>query len=300
MKAQVRNLAWQNQPDDGDLAAGASVTVEVDVYDADVAGRRTVGPVGLVADAATGGVRTTLAPGEGDRREPLTLKPGEGQSVAATFALPDDDSLRGPARLVVVVPVEGLPALEIPIADPGRGGPRWVSDQPVLGQYLYGGVSQPIGPHDLVAIDPLGAALRASWGRFVVGIEASFTLLYQEALAGGPPGYGVSGLAQVTWQPWRWSIAPYVEGGGFLGRQKPPAAYPAPAQTIDVPRVGGGLLFTWGPRLGPASPLPFDRPLSPQRRSGGRLGYTRGFDLDVGTSGGAGGVGLWFERGTDL
>ena len=83
-------------------------------------------------------------------------------------------------------------------------------------------------------------------------------------------------------------------------RQNPPAAYRAPAQTIDVPRVGGGLVFTWGPRLGPASPLPFDRALSPQRRSGVRLGYTRWFNLDVGQPGGAGGLGLWFERGTDL
>jgi hypothetical protein len=293
VKAQVRRLSWAGQPESGGLAEGAQLGVEVDLYVADATRVFVVGPVRAEARPALGGPAVVLAPAEGETPGPMTLQPREGRTVWVTFDVPDADPPRGPQRLVVIVPVQGQPNLELAIADPVPGGPRWSAGR-VVGAYFFSGLAFAGSPR-LSVMEPLGFAARLARGRWVLGLGASYTFLYQEALAGGPPAHGVSLHAQVTWQPWTWRFAPYVEVGTFTGYQDPPPAYSMSARTLELPRVSAGVLLSLGKRLGETGALPFEHVLSPQRELGLRLGYTRWFN--TGERGGSGGVELSVERG---
>jgi hypothetical protein len=312
VKAQIRQIKWWRQPESGGLAEGASVAVEVDLYNAGPAGTFLVGPPRMEARPALGGPSVAFelreevgggfgVPSElsraayGDSAGPspgLVLAPGVGRTVRATFDVPQRDLPRGPQRLVVVVPVRGAPDLEIAVADPVPGGPRWPKGPPV-GVYAFskfGGV----GRLNLDAMEPVGLAVRMSRGRWIVGVGATATYLYRQELAGGPPAFGTSLHAQLTWQPWRWTIAPYVEAGTFLGFQEPPPAYFTPAHGLVLPRLSYGAVWTFGSRLGSAGALPFERPLSAQRVFGIRLGLTQWFNTNESS---ADGLEIVIERG---
>jgi hypothetical protein len=310
VKAQVRQIAWAAQAEDGDLFSGAQATVEIDLYNADPARTFVVGPPRLVGRQALGGPEITFQRVAADEAEPapggglvaatashaFTLKPHESRTVWAAFTAPDADRLRGTVHLSVVVPVDGQAALEIAIADPVPGGPRWRQDRPVAGGYTTGGLSFLWGTETTTVMEPIGLSYRMSHERWVIGIDARYAYLYQESLAGGPPSMGFSLLAQLSWQPWHGRIAPYMEAGSYTGREFPPSAYAqAGARLIELPRVGAGILIVSGPRLGGSGALPFDRPLSPQHRGALRVGYTRWFN--TGERGGTGGLQLSFETG---
>jgi hypothetical protein len=285
VKAQVRHIRWGAQPEGGSLDPGASVAVEVDLYNADRARPAVVGMPSLVAHPALGG-----PPVRFDIEEPMgpagTLAPGESRTIWATYTAPEDDCPRGPLKLVLVIPVEGQPSLEVVVADPVPGGSRWIAPRLPLAMYLFSSYASLRPRNDstgfganTTAFEPIGVAARVSLGQWVLGISESWANVYQEALAGGPPAFGFTSLAQLTWQPWLFPVAPYAEGGVLVGFQKSPQAYGDDTRTIAVPRVGLGLLLSFGaPRIGGTGPLPFDRPLARQRRYGLRVGATRWFN----------------------
>jgi hypothetical protein len=293
VKAQVRRVSWLGQPESGGLGEGAQLGVEVDLYVADATRVFVVDPVRVEARPALGGPALVLTSAGDATPGPMTLQPHEARTIWATFDLPDIDPPRGPQRLVVIVPVQGQPSLELAVADPVAGGPRWPAGR-VAGAYFFSALAFAGSPR-LSVMEPLGFAARLARERWVLGLGASYTFLYQEALAGGPPAHGVSLHAQVTWQPWTSRFAPYVEVGTFTGIQAPPPAYSMSARTLELPRVSAGVLLSLGKRLGEAGPLPFEHVLSPQRELGLRLGYTRWFN--TGEHGGSGGLELSVERG---
>lgn len=296
VKAQVRQIHWARQPESGGLDDEAHVAVDLDVYDADPTHTFAFGQPVLLATPAWGGpsLAFTLLKTEGAWK---TLAPGQAQTIRLHFAAPSAEPARGPQRLVLVVPVAGSVPLSITLADTGPDTPRWKAGS-VHGEYLFGGMSLLLSPrrNDFTIVEPFGIAGRRSWDRIVLGLGTSFGWVQQDALAAGPPALGLSMVAQLTWQPWRWHVAPYVEGGIFGGRENPPAAYyQAAVRWLALPRVGGGLLFTWGPHLSASGSLPFDRPPSPQRRSGFRFGYTHWFN--TGDAHGTDGYQFAFEQG---
>src|SRR5437870_2671846 len=78
-------------------------------------------------------------------------------------------------RLVLTVPADGLAPLEVAVADPAPGGPRWPAGR-VLGGYFCSGLSFAGSPR-LSALEPIGFAARVSRERWVLGLGASYTFL---------------------------------------------------------------------------------------------------------------------------
>jgi hypothetical protein len=302
VKAQVRRVVWADQPESGDLFGGAEVSAEVDLYDADPARTFVAGALRLEARPALGGPARALVPQGQETTEDaavpsnpneLVLRPHETRTLWVTFEVPEDDPPRGIQRLVVIVPISGQPDLELPIADPVAGGPRWRAGR-VRGLYAiskFGGV----GKLGLDAMEPVGFAVRFSRERWVLGFGGTLTYLYQQTFAGGPPAFGLSVHAQLTFAPWTSRFAPYVEVGSFNGFQDPPTGYTASRRGLELPRASLGVLVSFGGRLGATGALPFEHELSPQHVFGLRVAYTRWFN--TGEAGGSEGLEIGIERG---
>lgn len=297
VKIQVRHVEWALQPEDAELVPGAATAVELDLHDADARRSFVVRGVWLVARSVSGGDAVSVPPDTATSSwaSGIGLTPGETKTIRLVFNIPESPPVRGFVRLAVVVSVDGQPPLEVAIADPVAGGPRWRQSSPVAGSYFSSSFVDLGSTRNISVIEPFAFAYRRSFGRLVLGLTESWTYIHQDALAAGPPASGLSLLAHVSWQPWHWPVAPYVQAGAFGGAQAPPRAYHGSVDWVGLPRIGAGLLFMGGARLGSAGPLPFERPLSPQHRVGIRIGYARWFNM--GTAGGEDGIEFAFELG---
>jgi hypothetical protein len=284
--------------------------IELEVANTDPARAFAVGPPRLVAGSALGGPPFDFdledeglkqldreAAWKGatpDRR----VGPGATRVTRAKFLLKKNpDAPQGPYRITVVVPVEGQAPLELAIADPRPGGPRWGTPMQSPGAYVRGGWADMGGRNDAFqVIEPIGISGRRAFGRLVIGFDERFTFLYKtaDALSVADRATGLSFLANVAWEPWRFPVAPYLEGGVFVGFGPDPFEM-GRARWSAAPRVAGGLLLMQGSRLGSGSPLPFEAPTSPQRVFGMRIGYAHWFN--TGASGGTGGIEFAIEVG---
>ncbi|HVZ75455.1 MAG TPA: hypothetical protein VHJ20_23930 [Polyangia bacterium] len=301
VKMQVRHLSWSDQPEGEDLAPGATVEIELDVYDADATRSFSVGAPQLVGraqrDGATVEFEHVVDGGWFDLPvDPAVgvVRPHETRTLSAKFKVTSDDPPGGPLRLEVILPIAGQPALELAIADPATNQPRWRADGARVIAYAGSSVSFLSLAGGTYAFEPLTVAEVHAFGRWSFAMSQRFTYVYQEALAGGPPAFGGSLLARANWQPRTWATGFYAEGGAFFGIQHAPGAY---AQTaghwVTAPRVSAGL--RWGLGRFSVGSLPFDRPASTLRQAGIKLGYTRWFHVD--DRGGSGGLELAWEMG---
>jgi hypothetical protein len=284
---EARRIFWA-----GVLGDRVIATVELVTTNADPARSFATGPPRLFVRSAVGGptrdfVMEARYVADSDEArwaaEPVavqSLGPGARRVTRARFVLNGGEAPQGPLYVAVVVPVEGQAALEVPLADPRLGGPRWVTPRQSPGVYVRGGVIQfgdPYGPHAFDAVEPLGVSSRRAFGRWVIGFDERLTILYQtgDVIAKPADNSGLSFLANVAWEPWRFPVAPYFEGGTYVGLSR--ADIHASTHLTASPRLGAGILLNLGPRLGRVGPLPFEAPMSPLRQGGLRFGYAHWF-----------------------
>jgi hypothetical protein len=202
------------------------------------------------------------------------LPPGATRTRRVVFEL-HDDVPPGPTRMVLTVPVDGGSPIELVLADVA-GGSRWRTTRPPTGGYVRSGVAFVGADNGFTAIEPIGLAARFSFGRLVLSLDYRYTFLQRPPAPTPGDSFGLSGIVGLSWQPWTWHFAPYAEGGAFAGTGRASSAADQ-SQTSFAPRVSGGVMGFFGPRLGDEAKVAVDRPLSPQRRLGVRVGYTRWF-----------------------
>ena len=303
LKAQVRKVAVSY-----DLTrAGATLdgrsprlAVEIDLYNADRQRTLAVQTPRLVVEDALGGPELHGVPvfsGEGglpaaiplhelEIRSPHLPRPGRGKTLWFAYTgFPTDGPTR-PVRARIVVQADGDAALELAIVDPVPGGPRWKADQLLFTVGVAGTLSTfqtgtRAGPSDL-AVAPLGLELLFNRSRFFWGFGARYEILYREAIAGGPLGWGLSSFATVGVLPWRFPVGFYGQAGYLIGAERPPAAYAqvdqggsiTNAHGLSIARVSGvwsstpgrgwplGTVPNRGAAVGPA-PIPDPRRLRP-------------------------------------
>jgi len=176
------------------------------------------------------------------------------------------------------VPVQGRPPLELAIADPVPGGPRWQGER-ISAAYVSGSFSTASNMETLHIYD-VGFTYRRSWESLVGGIAYRWTEIQREALAGGPPDFGFSLLGEARWQVTQ-HLGVYFEGGAFVGLEVPPKAYQSVrgsgSRQVALPRLGAGIVLAAGKILG--SPLfPVYRPPTALQRFGFLAGYTQWFN----------------------
>jgi hypothetical protein len=301
--AQVRKIEAVGFLDDG-----GKLVVELDAYNPDGARTFQLGPPRLIARSLRGGrpyeLPAELAVASDDPnpdrktywregpRAPEPLRPGATRTIRAMFEARGEPP-QGPLDFVAVLPVEGSAPIEIDLVAHDESGPRWSRPRPVGGLYLRGGfagVGESGGQFDV--IDPIGFSFRSSFGRLVTSIDVRETFLRGTTLGATGSSGGFSGLLGLTWQPWRWHVAPYAEGGGYAGWGDLPTGG---VRHVGSARVSAGILLFAGPRLTARADLPIERPLSPQRALGLRVGYTRWFH--TGAAGGSDGLELSYEIG---
>jgi hypothetical protein len=279
---RVPRVEWRGQ-----LGSYCAATVELEVSNGDAARAASIGAPRLVAGSALGGPSLDFELKSPDLDQDRTVAPGATRVFRAAFVSSAADGPQGPLRLTVVVPVEGQGAVEVPIADPRPGGPRWLAPRASGGAYLRGSWSL-LGDRSTAfhVLEPVGLSARRSFGRWVVAFDERYTFLYQTGANIPSLGraMGLSFLVDVAWEPWRFPLAPYVEGGGFGGFA---TSGDGGSRWSGAGRASGGVLIMGGPRLGAGGALPFEGPASPQRQAGLRLGYTRWFysGAGAGTSG---------------
>lgn len=320
LKAQIRKVGMTHDLTRGgaNLDTGSRLAVEIDLYNADPQRTLTVQPPRLVMRDALGGPELQGLPvnfglgalpgsiGTGDETiapPPIFLRPGESRTVWFLYAGFPADGPAGPVRAEVIVQADGDVALQLAIADPVPGGPRWKLDRLMVTAGVAGTISTfqtgtRSGSSD-VAVAPLSLELLFNWDRLFWGFGARYELLYREAIAGGPLGRGFNYFATVGVLPFRFPLGFYGQAGFLIGAQLPPAAYQqigndgvSNGRTLFLPQVSGGIVFNAGPRLASTGPFPINRPLSALRRFQIRAGYAQWFGL--GSTAGAGGFELSF------
>ena len=317
LKAQVRKVGLTA----GLLANSASLdtdsrlAVEIDVYNADRQRPLTVyaprlvlrdalgGPeiTGRPVDAGAGGIPPTIATGD-DMKEPppVTLGPGEGRTVWVVYGGFPADGPRAPVRAAVHLQADnGDAPLEIAIAHPVPGGPRWKLDASTISFTVGGAVSAfqtgtQSGSSD-VALAPISLELLGSRARLFWGFGWRYEFLYREAVASGPVAQGPSIAVSMGFLPWRFPIGCYGQAAMSWMGETPPDAYrqvtnDGDGHTLFLPRITAGVIYSMGPRLASPGPFPIERPMSSLRRFQIRIGYAQWFRL--GSAGGAGALEL--------
>jgi hypothetical protein len=315
LKAQVRKVGMTAGlfATGANLDTGSRLAVEIDVYNADRQRTLTVQAPRLVLRDALGGPEITGRPvGSVDggipaeigtsndvkATPPLSLRPGEGRTVSVFYGGFPADGPRGPVRAAIHLQADGDAPLELAIADPVPGGPRWKLDAGMFSVAVGGLVSTfqtgtRSGATD-VAAAPISIELLKSHARLVWGLGIRYEFLYREALASGPVGHGPTYLVSLGFQPWRFPIGCYGQAALSWVFEAPPDAYRQVTNdgegghTLVVPRLSAGVVYSMGPRLASSGPFPIERPLSPMRRFQFRVGYAQWFRL--GSAGGAGGL----------
>jgi hypothetical protein len=312
LKAQIRKVAMTHDL----LAAGASLDtqsrlgVEIDLYNADAQRTLTVrapqlvlrdalgGPdvAGRSAAAGDGGLPSTIAMSASTEIPPLTLRSREGKTIWIAYGGFPSDGPRGPVRAVIRVAADAEMPLELVLANPVPGGPRWQPDRLMVSAAIGGSISTfqsgtRAGSSD-IALAPIKFEVMASRHRLFWGFGINFGFLYREAIASGPIAWGTGADLSMGFLPWRFPMGVYGQVGYLLAIETPPDAYAqidgSQGETLFLPRVGGGIVFNAGMRLSSSGPFPIDRPLSPLRRTQIRVGYAQW--LRLGSSAGAGGV----------
>src|SRR5262249_523830 len=147
---------------------------------------------------------------------PIVLHPGEARTVWFAYAGFPPEGPRGPVQAVVLVQADGDAALELPIAYPAPGGPRWKLDKATVSLGIGGGLS-PFqsgsrgGSSDLL-LAPLSLEIFASWNRFFLDYGLRYEALYREAFAGGPLATGIEPSLSAGLLPWRAPLGFYGVG----------------------------------------------------------------------------------------
>ena len=273
----------------------APLTVDLELRNDDATRTFRTAPQRLVARNLWGGPAVELSPTEMDGAPPgeTSLPPGTKRRLRLRFTS-EGDAPVGPYRLTLVERVDGLAPFEVPLSDPPTG-PRWVARRAPVAAYVSSGFAG-LGPRHgkgFFAMEPIGASLRLSFGRLVLGFDARYSFLFRTTMALGGSSFGGSGLVSLGWQPWTWHLAPYVQGGTFAGLGD--GQRTGGGQWVSSPRASAGVLWSFGPRIGSRTDVPIDRPPSPERLGGLRVAYTRWYR--TGDSGGDGGFEMSLEIG---
>lgn len=286
-----RVRCWRNC----DLAV--PVAVELDLRNDDARRTFTLALPRLTARSLWGGPTFELPLAEIDgvpakRAVRPSLSPASTRRLRLAFAS-DGEPPEGPYRLALVEGVDGLDSFEVPLSDP-PAGPRWGSSRPPTAVYLSTGFAG-IGSRDqgFFVMEPIGASLRSSFGRLVLGIDVRYSFLFRSAPGVGGSSLGGSGLVSLGWQPWTWPLSPYVQGGEYAGAGDSPQ--PGQGRLVSSARASAGVLWFFGSRVGARTDVPVDRPLSSQRVGGLRLAYAHWFQ--TGEHGGSDGLEMSLELG---
>jgi hypothetical protein len=286
------------------LRPESQVAVELVVSNADPLRPAVIGRLGLVVRDVLGGPEVFAGPVDRDQTglvppyprgaaspmvtAPFTVGPEQAVTVWAVFAGFPPDGPSTAVRAKVLVPVDGHRILEVAIADPVPGGPRWYGAG-TAASYLTSGVTE-VGARDVItAFDLIGFSYRHSHRRLAWGFDDRITYVYRDALAAGPPALGVSLLGELQVRIWR-ALVGYAEGGALFGFESPPAVYAAlrdvGTRGVLVPRVSAGIVLAGGGRLLDPTLFPAQRPESEQRRFAVRFGYARWFNTGGGRTDG--------------
>jgi hypothetical protein len=315
LKAQVRKagVTYAQLGAGTSLHAGSRLAVEIDLYNADQRRALTVHAPQLVVRDALGGpeiIGAPVATGDGGlppvitvsdatvATTPITLRPGEGRTVWIAYAGFPADGPHDPVLAVVRLQADTGPPLELVIANPVPGGPRWHAEQNriTVASTIGGALStfqtgSRSGDSD-IALAPISVGILASWGRLFWGVDYRFQFLYREAVAGGPIGRGGRADVSIGFLPWRFPLGLYAQFGGTFLDEVPPAAYRqldgSEGSSLFIPHAGAGIVYNVGAPIRTSGPLPIERPMSAMRRLQLRIGYTQWFRL--GSSAGAGGL----------
>jgi len=258
------------------LGPRSRIVVELEVENADPERPAPIERPGLRLEDVLGGRPVYAGPIEWRETWPLVLAPGERRTLRVMFAGFPVDSPTTPVRASVFVPVQGRPPLELAIADPVPGGPRWQGER-ISAAYISGSFST-VSNVERLHIYDLGFAYRWSSETVVGGIAYRCTEIEREALAAAPHDFGFSLLGEARWQTTLLGV--YFEGGAFVGFESPPktdaSAQAGSSRTVALPRLGVGISLAAGRILG--SPLfPIYRPPTALRRLGFLAGYTQWF-----------------------
>jgi hypothetical protein len=315
LKAQIRKVAMSHDLMRGgaNLDTDSRLAVELDLYNADRQRTVTVqapprlvvrdalgGPAfdGRPVYSGVGGLPAVIPMGEPPTpSKQIVLRPGEGLTVWFAYAGFPADGPAHPVTATVVVQADGDAALELAIANPVPGGPRWKSDKTMVSIGVGGTLStfQTGTNSGASSFAPLSFEAVLNRGRFFWGLGLRYELIYREAIAGGPLGFGTTTFVTAGMLPWRFPFGFYGQAGFMLGGEAAPEAYRqvgGPTHSFHLPVVAGGIVWNAGARLGSSGPFPIERPLSALRRFQLRAGYAQWFNF--GSGAGAGGFTVSF------